>query len=64
MDFLFNAGISEKNLFGRGQSLNGTFAIGSKQQDFIVSYNEPYFNDSKVALGLTAFNTETGLSRL
>jgi outer membrane protein insertion porin family len=57
--FLFNAGISEKNLFGRGQSLNGTFAIGSKQQDFIVSYNEPYFNDTKVALGLTAFNTET-----
>jgi outer membrane protein insertion porin family len=57
--FLFNAGISEKNLFGRGQSLNGTFAIGSKQQDFVVSYNEPYLNDTKVALGLTAFNTET-----
>jgi outer membrane protein insertion porin family len=56
--FLFNAGISERNLFGRGQSINGTFAIGSKQQDFIVSYNEPYLNDSKVALGLTAFNTE------
>lgn len=57
--FLFNAGISEKNLFGRGQSINGTFAIGTKQQDFIVSYNEPYLNDTKVALGLTAFNTET-----
>ena len=57
--FLFNAGISEKNLFGRGQSLNGTFAIGSERQDFIVSYNEPYFNDTKVALGVTAFNTQT-----
>jgi outer membrane protein insertion porin family len=56
--FLFNAGVSERNLFGRGQSLNGTFAIGSKQQDFIVSYNEPYLNDSRVALGVTAFNTE------
>ena len=56
--FLFNAGVSERNLFGRGQSLNGTFAIGSKQQDFVVSYNEPYLNDSKVALGVTAFNTE------
>jgi outer membrane protein insertion porin family len=56
---LFNAGISEKNLFGRGQSLNGTFAIGSQQQDFIVSYNEPYLNDTKVALGMTAFNTKT-----
>jgi len=57
--FLFNAGVSEKNLFGRGQSLNGTFAIGSKQQDFVVSYNEPYLNDTKVALGVTAFNTQT-----
>ncbi|HXV81976.1 MAG TPA: outer membrane protein assembly factor BamA, partial [Candidatus Binatia bacterium] len=57
--FLFNAGVSEKNLFGRGQSINGNFAIGTKQQDFIVSYNEPYLNDTKVALGLTAFNTET-----
>ena len=56
--FLFNAGISEKNLFGRGQSLNGNFAIGSKQQDFVVSYNEPYLNDTKVALGVTAFNTQ------
>jgi outer membrane protein insertion porin family len=56
---LFNAGISEKNLFGRGQSLNGTFAIGSQQQDFVVSYNEPYLNDTKVALGVTAFNTKT-----
>jgi outer membrane protein insertion porin family len=57
--FLFNAGVSEKNLFGRGQSLNGTFAIGSERQDFVVSYNEPYFNDTKVALGITGFNTET-----
>ena len=57
--FLFNAGVSEKNLFGRGQSLTGTFAIGSERQDFIVSYNEPYFNDTKVALGITGFNTET-----
>ena len=56
--FIFNAGVSERNLFGRGQSLNGTFAIGSKQQDFVVSYNEPYLNDSKVALGVSAFNTQ------
>ena len=54
-----NASISEKNLFGRGQSLNGTFALGSKVQDFIVSYNEPYLNDTKASLGLSAFNTKT-----
>ncbi len=60
--FVFNAGVSERNLFGRGQSLNGNFAIGSKQQDFIVSYNEPYLNDTKVALGLSAFNTKQDYS--
>jgi outer membrane protein insertion porin family len=56
--FLFNAGIAEKNLFGRGQSINGTFSIGSSRQDFIVGYNEPYLNDTKVALGVEAYNTE------
>ncbi|HEY7317808.1 MAG TPA: outer membrane protein assembly factor BamA [Candidatus Binatia bacterium] len=55
---MFNASISERNLFGRGQSANGFFAIGSKQQDFSIAYNEPYLNDTKVALGFTAFNTE------
>jgi outer membrane protein insertion porin family len=56
--FLFNSAISEKNLFGRGQSINGNFSIGSKVQNFSVNYNEPYLNDTKVALGVEAFNTE------
>ncbi len=56
--FLFNASVAEKNLFGRGQTANGTFSIGSERQDFILSYNEPYLNDTKVALGVEAFNTE------
>ncbi|HMF49597.1 MAG TPA: outer membrane protein assembly factor BamA [Candidatus Saccharimonadales bacterium] len=55
--FLFNANISEKNFMGRGQGLSGNFSIGSKRQDYIVNLNDPYFNDSKVALGLDAFNT-------
>jgi outer membrane protein insertion porin family len=56
--FIFNASIAEKNLFGRGQGLNGSFAIGSSRQDFIVGFTEPYFNDSQMALGADAFNTE------
>lgn len=55
--FLFNANISEKNLMGRGQGISGNFSIGSSRQDFILSANDPYFNDSKVALGIDAFNT-------
>lgn len=56
--FLFNANISEKNLLGRGQGVSGNFSIGSSRQDFILNVNDPYFMDSKVALGLEGFNTE------
>ena len=56
--FIFNASIAEKNLFGRGQGINGSFAIGSSRQDFIVGFTEPYFNDTQMALGVDAFNTE------
>jgi outer membrane protein insertion porin family len=56
--FLFNANVAEKNLLGKGQGVSGSFSIGTSRQDFIVSVNDPYFNDSKVALGIDAFNTE------
>ncbi|HEY6367691.1 MAG TPA: outer membrane protein assembly factor BamA [Candidatus Binatia bacterium] len=57
--FLFNASVAEKNLFGRGQTVSGNVRLGTERQDFILSYNEPYLNDTKVALGVDAFNTET-----
>jgi outer membrane protein insertion porin family len=60
--FLFNSAISEKNLMGRGQGISGSFAIGSRRQDFVISANDPYFNDSKMALGLEAFNTKREFS--
>jgi outer membrane protein insertion porin family len=56
--FIFNAGVSEKNLMGRGQGMSGNFAIGSRRQDFIVNYNDPYFRDTKASMGLDAFNTK------
>lgn len=55
--FLFNANISEKNLMGRGQGVSGSFSIGSSRQDFIMSVGDPYFNDTKMAVGLEGFNT-------
>src|ERR671914_221135 len=60
--FIFNSSIAEKNLFGRGQGLNGSFAIGSTRQDYIVGFTEPYFNDTQMALGADAFNTERELN--
>lgn len=56
--FLFNANVSEKNLLGRGQGVSGNFSIGSRRQDFVLSMTDPYFMDSKVALGLDAFSTK------
>lgn len=55
--FLFNANISEKNFMGGGQSMSGNFSIGSSRQDYIVNVTDPYFLDSKVSMGLDAFNT-------
>lgn len=55
--FLFNTNVSEKNLFGKGQGVSGNFSVGSRRQDYIISLNDPYFNDSKVALGIDLFNT-------
>lgn len=55
--FLFNANVSEKNLMGKGQGVSGSFSIGSSRQDFLVNLSDPYFNDSKVAVGIDGFNT-------
>jgi outer membrane protein insertion porin family len=56
--FVFNANVSEKNLMGKGQGISGNFSIGSSRQDFILSASDPYFNDSKMSLGVDAFNTK------
>ena len=56
--FLFNANVSEKNLMGKGQGVSGSFSIGSSRQDFLVNISDPYFNDSKVAVGIDGFNTK------
>jgi outer membrane protein insertion porin family len=56
--FMFNTTVAEKNLMGRGQGLNGSFAIGSKRQDFIVGFTEPYLAGSNVSMGMDAFNTK------
>ena len=56
--FIFNSSVSEKNLFGRGQGLSGSFAIGSTRQDFVLSFTEPYLNDSRMSLGFDAYNTK------
>jgi outer membrane protein insertion porin family len=55
---LFNAGVAEKNFMGRGQAVNGSFSIGSKRQDIVLSFTEPYFQDTPASLGVDLFNTK------
>ena len=56
--FVFNAGVSEKNLFGRGQALNLSADLGSRRQDFIASFTEPHFLDTAVGVGFDGFNSQ------
>jgi outer membrane protein insertion porin family len=56
--FVFNAGISEKNLFGRGQAVNLSADLGSRRQDFVAGFTEPYFLDTPMSLGFNAFNSQ------
>ncbi len=56
--FVFNAGISEKNLFGRGQSVNLNADLGSRRQDFVASFTEPYFLDTPLSMSFNGFNTQ------
>lgn len=56
--FLFNAGVAEKNLLGRGHGLNGSFSIGSQRQDFVVGFTDPYVYDTRIAMGADAYNTK------
>lgn len=56
--FIFSTSVSERNLFGRGQGVNASFDLGTRRQDFILSFTEPYFYDTPLTLGVDAFNTE------
>jgi len=55
--FIFNTSVSERNLFGRGQSVNASFDLGTTRQDFVLSFTEPYLYDSPLTLGVDGFNT-------
>ena len=53
---LFNARIVENNLFGRGQRLELSGDIGSIRRNIILSFTEPYFQDTPLTLGASVFS--------
>ena len=53
---LFNARVSEQNLFGRGQRLVFNADIGSIRQNFQISFTEPWFLNRPLAVGIDLFD--------
>jgi outer membrane protein insertion porin family len=56
--FLFNLRLSEINLFGRGQRLVLSADFGSIRRNLSIDFTEPYFRDTQLTLGASAFNWE------
>jgi outer membrane protein insertion porin family len=54
---MLRANAAEKNLFGRGHHVEASFDISKSRHDFILSFTEPYFRDTRVSLGVNAFNS-------
>lgn len=56
--FIFNAQISEQNLFGRGQKFGLNIQHSKTSSTFKLSLTEPYFRDTKWSLGGEIFQTD------
>jgi outer membrane protein insertion porin family len=48
---LFNARLSENNLFGTGKAVTFNADLGAERENFIISYRDRRFNDSFWSLG-------------
>ena len=60
--FIFNVNFTQENLFGTGQRLAVTFDNSTSQDNFSISYTDPYFTDDGISRNIRLFvrNTDTG----
>jgi outer membrane protein insertion porin family len=56
---LTTANVKERNFLGRGQEVGIDYALSQRQQNFNLSFTEPYFMGQPLAVGADAFNTRT-----
>ncbi|MBL6941244.1 MAG: outer membrane protein assembly factor BamA [Rhodospirillales bacterium] len=56
---LFDVGVTERNLMGKGQYANVSAQIAARQSRIDLSFTEPYFLDRDVAAGFDLFHTST-----
>jgi outer membrane protein insertion porin family len=55
-NFIFQAQISQNNLFGRGQALSLQAMLSGLRQIFLLSFEEPYFLDTNWTFGFNLYN--------
>ncbi len=58
-NFIFNASVTQDNLFGRGQRLNFSTDLSSRRTNFNLNFTDPRVFDSTISLGIDLFNRET-----
>ena len=56
---LFDIGVTERNLMGKGQYASVSAQIAARQSRIDLSFTEPYFLDRDVAAGFDLFHTST-----
>jgi outer membrane protein insertion porin family len=56
---LFDVGIRERNLLGKGQDLRFNFSLAQQQTQIDIGFTEPYFMNRRLAAGVDLFATET-----
>jgi len=50
--FIFSSRISENNLFGSGNGLALDVNTGTKRENFVISFNDPRVNDTRLSAGV------------
>ncbi len=52
---VFSAAVTQRNLFGRGQSISAQARIGGLSQDFSISFTEPWLFGRPISAGVSLF---------
>ncbi len=57
--FMVDAGISDKNIMGRGVAGSLKVAVGHKSHDYSISFTDPRVNNSLFSLSVGAYDSKT-----
>ncbi|MGQ4806923.1 Outer membrane protein assembly factor BamA [Candidatus Entotheonellaceae bacterium PAL068K] len=59
---VFSASVTERNIFGRGQSVTASARVGGVNQDFVLSFQEPWLFGRPINAGISVFRRSTDFS--